>query len=112
MSEVIQESPDRHAIWKRGLFMILFSLLYGVAELVLSMLVFIQFVVVLVTGGANQQLLRLGGSLAVYSREVFAFLTFNTEQQPFPMSDWPQDGSETSPWFEAESAETQSVRPE
>jgi len=100
MSEVIQEAPDRNTIWKRGLFMVLFSLLYGVAELVLSMLVFVQFVVVLVTGSANQQLLRLGGSLAIYSREIFAFLTFNTEQQPFPMSDWPEDGSETSPWYE------------
>jgi len=109
MSEVIHESPDRNAIWKRGLFMILFSVLYGVAELVLSVLVFVQFVVVLVTGGANQQLLRLGGSLAIYSREIFAYLTFNTEQQPFPMNDWPDDGSETSPWFEEQSTDA-SVR--
>ena len=111
MSEVIQEAPDRNAIWKRGLFMVLFSLLYGVAELVLSMLVFVQFVVVLVTGSANQQLLRLGGSLAIYSREIFAFLTFNTEQQPFPMNDWPDDHSETSPWFEQPSNDA-SERPE
>ena len=102
MSEVIQEAPDRNAIWKRGLFMVLFSLLYGVAELVLSMLVFVQFVVVLVTGSANQQILRLGGSLAIYSGEILAFVAFNTEQQPFPMSDWPEDGSETSPWYEEE----------
>ena len=111
MSEVIQELPDRNAIWKRGLFMILFSVLYGVAELVLSVLVFVQFVVVLVTGGANQQLLRLGGSLAIYSREIFAYLTFNTEQQPFPMNDWPDDGSETSPWFKVPTTEV-SPRPE
>ena len=111
MSEVIQELPDRNAIWKRGLFMILFSVLYGFAELVLSVLVFVQFVVVLVTGGANQQLLRLGGSLAIYSREIFAYLTFNTEQQPFPMNNWPDDGSETSLWFEVPTTEV-SPRPE
>ena len=109
MSEPAQESPDRAAIWKRGLFMILFSVLYGVAELVLSVLVFVQFVVVLVTGSANQQLLRLGGSLAIYSRQVFAFLTFNTEQQPFPMNDWPESDSEHSPWFEEPSPRSEGV---
>ena len=100
MSEVIQANPDRAAIWKRGLFMLLFSVLYGVAEVVLSLLVFVQFVLVLISGSANQQLLRLGGSLARYTREVFEYLTFNTDRQPFPMSDWPDDDAQTSPWYE------------
>ena len=78
MSEVIEANPDRGPIWKRGLFMLMFSVLYGVAEVVLSLLVFVQFVLVLISGSANQQLLRLGGSLARYTREVFEYLTFNT----------------------------------
>ena len=31
MSEVIEANPDRGPIWKRGLFMLMFSVLYGVA---------------------------------------------------------------------------------
>lgn len=109
MSEFTQDNLDRGDIWKRGLYMVLFSLLYGVAEVVLSMLVLVQFVIVLVTGSANQQLLRLGGSLARYSREVFTYLTFNSETQPFPMSEWPSDGSESSPWYEAPQSDRSSI---
>jgi len=100
MSEMTRDSGDRGEVWKRGLFMLLFFILYGVAEAVLTMLVLVQFLLVLITGSANQQLLRLGSSLSVYSYQVFSYLTFNCEQQPFPMDDWPQDESGDSPWFE------------
>lgn len=100
MSEMTRDSDDRGEVWKRGLFMLMFFVLYGVAEAVLTMLVLVQFVLVLITGSANQQLLRLGSSLSVYSYQVFSYLTFNSEQQPFPMDDWPQDESGDSPWYE------------
>ena len=99
MSEMTQQSPERSEIWKRALFMLLFLVLYSVAEIVLQILALVQLVLVLVTGGANDKLLRLGSSLAIYVRQVFSYLTFNTEEQPFPMSEWPADEAQHSPWF-------------
>ncbi len=100
MSELTREVLDRSDLWKRGLFMLLFSVLYSVAEVVISLLALVQFVLVLTTGSANQQLLRLGSSLARFSYQVVAFLSFNTDERPFPLADWPDDDAENSPWFE------------
>ena len=99
MSELTREALDRPEIWKRGLFMLLFAVLWGVAKAVMTMVVLVQFVVVLFTGEANEPLLRLGSSLARYAYQIFCYLSFNSEEQPFPMSAWPQDRAEESPWF-------------
>lgn len=94
---------DRGDLWRRALFMLLFALLYSVAKFVLGVVVVVQFLVVLFTSSANEQLLRLGSSLSIYSYQVFRFLTFTGDEQPFPMSAWPEDEAEGSPWFERES---------
>ncbi len=98
----VSMTKDRGDLWRRALFMLLFGVLYGVAEFVIWMVVIVQFLVVLVTGSANEQLLRLGSSLSIYSYQVFRFLTFTGDEQPFPMSAWPADEAQDSPWFNAD----------
>ena len=79
----------RQAIWIRALFMILFIVIYYVAEwLVIAVGVF-QFVVVVVTGKQNPQLAGFGDGLSRFVYQVARFLTFGTEDKPFPFSDWP-----------------------
>jgi len=104
-SEGVSIIRDRGDLWRRALFMLLFALLYSVARFVLGVVVIVQFLVVLITGSVNEQLLRLGSSLSVYAYQVFRFLTFTSDEQPFPMSDWPADEAEDSPWFESRSIE-------
>lgn len=94
-------TEGRGDLWRRALFMLLFAVLYGVARFVLGVVVVVQFLVVLFTGSANEQLLRLGSSLSIYAYQVFRFLTFTGDEQPFPMSAWPADEAEASPWFES-----------
>lgn len=95
-------TEGRGDLWRRALFMVLFAVLYGVAEFVLWMVVVVQFLVVLFTGSANEQLLRLGSSLSIYSYQLFRYLTFTGDEQPFPMSAWPADEAEDSPWFDTD----------
>ena len=79
----------RQAIWIRALFMILFIVIYYVVEwLVVAVAVF-QFVVVVVTGKQNPQLAAFGDGLSRFIYQVARFLTFGTEDRPFPFSDWP-----------------------
>ena len=78
--------------------MVLFSVLYGVAKAVTTVVVIVQFLVVLFTGSTNTQLLRLGSSLSVYLYQIIRFLTFNTDATPFPLSEWPADEADSSPW--------------
>lgn len=87
-----QPSPEadaRQAVFIRALFMILFVIIYYVAEwLVVAVAVF-QFVVVLITAKPNPNLTAFGEGLSRFVYQTARFLTFNTEEKPFPFSPWP-----------------------
>ena len=94
MSDENQGHPSpvtaaRQAVFIRALFMVLFVIIYYVAEwLVVAVAVF-QFVVVLITGKQNGNLTTFGDGLSRFVYQIAKFLTFNTEDKPFPFSEWP-----------------------
>jgi len=73
----------------RGLFMLLMALAYQVAGTLLLIVAVIQFVMVLLTSAPNKQLVEFGRSLGRYFQQIVNFLSFVTEQMPFPFSEWP-----------------------
>ncbi|PJC68424.1 MAG: DUF4389 domain-containing protein, partial [Zetaproteobacteria bacterium CG_4_8_14_3_um_filter_59_5] len=56
----LKENLQDGASWMRLLFMLLFAVIYSVAEVVLAMVVVFQFLCVLATGRKNAQVLALG----------------------------------------------------
>ncbi|MCF6325545.1 MAG: DUF4389 domain-containing protein [Gammaproteobacteria bacterium] len=85
-NEVVKQ---KEMIWKRGLYMLLFAFLLGVIKFVTFSVVALQFFLVLVNGAPNSQLLAFGKSLSSYTYQIMLFLTFNSETQPYPFSEWP-----------------------
>jgi hypothetical protein len=79
---------DRN-VWLRGLMMLVFMFCLGVAKFVLFVVVAFQFLNVLFTASTNSNLLRFGQDLSSYQYQIMRFLTYNTEQQPFPVGAWP-----------------------
>lgn len=79
--------------WLRGLYMLLFVVIYHVAEFVIGAVVILQFLFSLFTGQVNARLLQFGHSLSRYAYQILRYLTFNSEQMPFPFDDWPSDDS-------------------
>ncbi|GEM_PF-1901526 len=75
--------------WMRGLFMLLFAALFHVTAAVTGAVAVVQFLWKLITGDTNPRLLRFGEDLARYFYQIMQFLTFNTEEKPFPFADWP-----------------------
>jgi hypothetical protein len=49
---------------------------------------------VLFTGDTNERLLTLGQNLSTYVYQITLFLTFNSDEHPYPFGDWP-DGPPT-----------------
>ena len=86
--EIKQKILDKNT-WLRGLYMLLFILISGVARFVIAVVVLFQFFSVLLTGNTNAQLLTLGQNLSTYIYQITLFLTFNSESRPFPFGDWP-----------------------
>ena len=89
----MNESPvtpiNQPNLWARALFMILMALAYHVTGTVIFIVTIIQFVMMLLTDKPNDRLVSLGRSLGNYLRQIVNFLTFVTEEKPFPFSDWP-----------------------
>lgn len=86
----LEENLKSRATWLRLLFMILFVMIYGLSRLVLGAVVVLQFFWVLLTAELNPRLKHLGASLATYTFQILLYLTYNTEERPFPFDlDWP-----------------------
>lgn len=81
---------DRRNIWIRGLLMLLMALAYQVSGTVLCIVTVIQFLMMLLSGQPNFRLISFGRSLGRYLQQIVNFLTFATEELPFPFSDWPE----------------------
>lgn len=87
-SEFKENVKDTKA-WIRLLFMLLFGVIYSVAEVVLTLVVVFQFLCVLFSGSKNEKALLLGSQLSAFVYQVFNYLTYNSEEKPFPFADWP-----------------------
>ncbi len=77
------------ATWQRLLYMAFFVLVFNVAEVVIAAVVVFQAVVVLFTGQRNERALALGAQLGMYAYQILQFLTFNSDDPPFPFAEWP-----------------------
>ncbi|MEH6472199.1 MAG: DUF4389 domain-containing protein [Halopseudomonas sp.] len=75
--------------WMRGLMMLIFAFCLGVAKFVMFTVVIFQFLSVLFTSDTNPNLLQFGQALSRYQYQIMLFLTYNSEEQPFPVGDWP-----------------------
>ena len=89
MNENSATPADRRNIWIRGLFMLLMALILHVAGTVLFIIALIQFLMTLLNGTPNQRLVSFGRGLARYFQQIVNFVTFATEEIPFPFNDWP-----------------------
>lgn len=77
------------ATWLRGLYILLFVIIYSITKIVIGAVVIFQFLSVLFTGACNNRLLKFGQSLSTYVYQIIQFLTYNAEDRPYPFGTWP-----------------------
>jgi hypothetical protein len=75
--------------WIRLAYMVLFALLVMAARLLVSIVVVVQFALVLIFGKDNENLRNLGQGLGKWVYQAIMFLTFNSNDKPFPFDEWP-----------------------
>jgi len=77
--------------WLRLLFMVIMAVLFWAGLIVGVIIVILQFFWVLFTGETKREFSAVGRQLAEYGKEIALFMTFNTDERPFPFGrDWPQ----------------------
>lgn len=90
MAQDIKQNLKARDTWLRGLYIIIFAVFYSIAEIVLFAVVLFQFLLSLFTAQTNQRLLKLGQSLSTYIYQIVMYITFNSDQQPYPFGAWPK----------------------
>jgi hypothetical protein len=95
MNETTKATLTNLDSWKRGLFMLVFVLISGVAKLIVTLVAVFQFITLLFKGQVNEAVLPLGQSLSTYLYQITLFLTFKTDEMPFTFLDFP-DGTTKS----------------
>lgn len=99
MSSEITSSPESNSsegqasgssIWIRGLYMLLFILITRLAEVVVGLVMLVQFILKAATNNTNDNLSKFGQQLSQYIYEIIQFQTFNSEEKPFPFKSWPE----------------------
>jgi len=77
--------------------MIVLGIAFNVAEFITFVVVAFQFLASLFTGQPNDRLTRFGRNLARYLQQVTVYMTFATEEKPFPFTPWPDELHEEAP---------------
>ena len=90
MGEKLREKLTEKNKWIRGLYMLLFAIIYNIAEILVAAIAAFQFVASLFTGKTNEHLVTFGHRLSIFIYQIMQFLTFNSEEKPYPFSPWPQ----------------------
>lgn len=86
----IEDNLKSRSTWLRLLFMIVLAFIYGLSRIVVGAVVVLQFLWVLFTGETNERMTVFGKSLATYTYQILLYLTYNSDERPFPFDlDWP-----------------------
>ncbi len=81
---------------RRAAYMLLFIVLFtAIADTLLPAVMLVQIIYLLATGRRNRQLVWLGRVLTDYTTGVLRYLTFSTEEKPFPFGEWPSGSSKS-----------------
>ena len=89
MNDQVKESLKQKSAWLRLFFIMLFVFICYVALGLTALVVMFQIIYPLLTGKPNEKVLPFSRQLTAYIRDILYYLTYISDQRPFPFSDWP-----------------------
>ena len=90
MDDELKKNLTAAETWVRGLFILLFAFLLLIARIVTAAVVVIQFIFTVLSGKTNDNLRDFGASLAQFIFQTLLFVTYNSDDKPFPFRPWPE----------------------
>lgn len=89
MTDEINIHLKKVSTWQRIFHMLVLAVIVNIViSPLLIGVVLLQIITTLLTGDVNSHILAFGRSLAAYLYHIVLYLSFNTEQIPFPFSNW------------------------
>lgn len=91
MEQATKDNLTNRSTWIRVVYMILFAVIFNIAEFVIAVVTVVQFLSRLFTGNVIEHLQAFGQGLGTYINEIIVFLTYHTDDMPFPFAPWPKE---------------------
>jgi hypothetical protein len=82
------EAPEN--VWMRGLWMLVFVILFALAETILGVIALVQFLWMVFAKEKNALLVSFGHDLGKWMRQVADFQSGHSDDKPFPWQPWGQ----------------------
>ena len=90
MDEIAEPRLKRGDHWLRLIIaLVYFGLLFYLVRILVGLAFIAQFLFVAFIGETNRRLLEFTSDLHCFSYHVLQFITWNSDDRPFPFSDWP-----------------------
>ena len=89
MDEQLKKNIGAVQVWIRLAFMLMFAIVLYAAMAVYTVLVVVQFLFVLLTTNRNINLAQFADVLCQYMNQCLRFISFSSDDKPFPFADLP-----------------------
>jgi len=89
MNEDFKKMLSSKDKWVRALYMLLFLIIFMIARCIVYVIIAIQFLMTLFTNKAHHKTLDFSEHLNTYIRQILMFLTYNSDEKPYPFGQWP-----------------------
>ncbi len=85
----MEERPAiaQRSTWMRVFHVIFFALLFQILELALALVAVVQLLSRIAVGHPLEELSSLGRRMAGYTHDIVAYITFASEEIPFPFDE-------------------------
>jgi hypothetical protein len=97
MEEQITYKEHCKNVLIRWIFMLLFLIISRIIGACVALIAVFQLFYSLVARKPNANVTDFGRDLSIYLAEIVKFLSYATEDKPWPFSPWPQPDSEFAP---------------
>ena len=95
-SEEWKDNFLKQGKWIRLFWMLAFSFVYYISMTVLWLIVFLQFLFVLITDKRSENISKVSIGFRNYMVQIINYLTYHTGDTPFPFSEFPNSEKEES----------------
>jgi len=85
----VLETKEREKGVSRALYTILYLIIGRFISMVLFVIAITQFIYIWFTGEPNDKILHFSERMAEYAKQLVAYVSFNTDEKPWPVGDWP-----------------------
>ncbi len=87
----IKDHAKNTDTWLRGFFILVFGVIFYVLYILIWLLVIFQFITKVLTGELNSNLEQFSKKLISYASQILNYVTYESEQRPFPFSPFPEE---------------------